>query len=153
MASLLNLLALSALALPLTSAHFIVNAPAALGFNSQLQGTAPCGGFSFVANGASDYHVDGEAIALQTLHAQSNIIYRATLDRTWASNWTVLFPIVTEYGLGNFCEPSIPVPASWVGQTGTLQVVQHAEDGLLYQVFYSTPHEPSHATAVADLFN
>lgn len=69
---------------------------------------------------------------MTTLHPQSNFLFRATLDQT-ATNWTVL-SLITEYGLGAFCEPALAVPAAWVGSQGLLQVVQNAEDGVHYQV-------------------
>jgi hypothetical protein len=43
-------------------------------------------------------------------------------------------PAVQQTGLGDFCEPVVPIPASWAGQTGILGVVQDAPDGILYQV-------------------
>ena len=39
-----------------------------------------------------------------------------------------------EYSLGAFCEQDVPAPAAWAGKQGVLQVIQHAEDGVHYQV-------------------
>jgi hypothetical protein len=117
-------------------AHFLLNYPATVGFDDDLEGTAPCGGFSpdFSTDNVTDFYVDGDNIATNLLHAQGVWLYRATLDQTAeANNWTQLFPETLQTGLGKFCEPAIAVPASWAGQKGVISVVVDAPDGLLYQ--------------------
>jgi hypothetical protein len=128
------LLALS-LATP-GSTHFLVNTPAPLGSNINNEDTAPCGGFTPTSSDTvTDFHVEGDAIGVSTLHAQAFFAYRAMLGTSLSSpNWTVLLPTVEEFGLNSFCEPSIPVPASWSGSSGLLQIIQDAEDGVHYQV-------------------
>jgi hypothetical protein len=61
-------------------------------------------------------------------------LIRGTLDATASGNWSDLFPVFAEYGLGAFCEASVPAPAGWAGSRGVIQVLQDAEDGVHYQV-------------------
>ncbi|KUJ17379.1 uncharacterized protein LY89DRAFT_684441 [Mollisia scopiformis] len=118
-----------------TTAHFILNYPTTLGFNQNAEDDSPCGGATISFTNTTAFHLSGDAIAVTTLHPQSNFLYRATTDQIGTSNWTVL-SLVAEYGLGAFCEPALSVPDSdWEGKMGLLQVVQNAEDGVHYQVF------------------
>ena len=132
-----KLIALLSLALaPLALAHFVVNFPTPLGSNIDNEDIAPCGGFTpSASDNLTAFHVGGDAVSLTTLHAQSFFEYRGMLGSSLSSpNWTGLIPTVEEYGLNNFCEPSIAVPAFWAGSSGLLQIVQDSEDGVHYQV-------------------
>ena len=132
-----KLIALLSLALaPLASTHFVVNIPAPLSSNIDNEDVAPCGGITpSNSDTLTDFHVGGEAISLTTLHPQSFFEYRGMLGSSVSSpNWTVLIPTVEQYGLNNFCEPGITVPASWAGSSGMLQIIQDSEDGVHYQV-------------------
>jgi hypothetical protein len=122
---------------PLASAHFIVSTPPPLGDNINNEAVAPCGGFTpSSSSNVIDFHVAGDAIGLTTLHEQSYFAYRGMLGTSLTSpNWTILIPTVEEFGLNNFCEPSVPAPASWAGSTGLLQIIQDSEDGVHYQVW------------------
>jgi hypothetical protein len=122
--------------LRLSWAHFIVLTPPPLGSNINNEDVSPCGGFTpSPADNVTDFHVGGDAIGLTTLHAQAYFAYRGQLGTSLSSsNWTVLLPTVEEYGLNDFCEPSIVVPAAWAGSVGLLQIIQDAEDGVHYQV-------------------
>jgi hypothetical protein len=121
----------------LSVAHFIVNIPPPLGNNINNQDIAPCGGFTpSASDNATDFHVEGDAIGLTTLHAQAFFAFRGMLGISISSaNWTSLLPTVQEFGLNSFCEPSVAVPASWAGSGGLLQIIQHSEDGVYYQVW------------------
>ena len=129
---LLSLLVTTSLA----TAHFLLNTPTTIGFDDDNEGIAPCGGFNVTFDKVSDFHVDGDAVSLKSTHPQANWLFRATLDKTAAGNWTDLLPVVNEGGLGAFCEESVKVPADWAGSQGVLQIVQNAVDGLLYQVSF-----------------
>jgi hypothetical protein len=134
-----KLIALLSLALaPLASAHFDITIPPPLGNNINNEGTSPCGGFApSASDNITDFHVGGDAISLTTLHPQSFFEYRGMPSTSLAApNWTELIPTVEQYGLNNFCEPSIAVPASWAGSSGLLQVIQDSEDGVHFQVFH-----------------
>jgi len=126
-------------ALPLASAHFLLQYPATAGFNDNQEGTAPCGSFTPFTPGSAnitDFHVGGDAVAVTSTHPAALWLFRAALGTDMAAaNWTQLVPTVGQTGLGNFCERQLVAPASWAGQKGIVQVVQdNAADGVLYQV-------------------
>jgi hypothetical protein len=117
------------------SAHFYLNYPATIGFDDMLENEAPCGSFSvnFATDNITNYHVGGDTLAMTSIHPQATWLFRATLDITAGGNWTTLMPAVMQTGLGDYCEPSVAVPASWAGSKGVIGVVQDAPDGILYQ--------------------
>ncbi|KAH8846557.1 hypothetical protein MCOR27_002134 [Pyricularia oryzae] len=116
------------------SAHYSLLIPKPLGTDDEQQGSGPCGGYTpdFSKNTVSDFHVGGSNVGMRLGHPQATWLFRGTLDKTGQNNWTQLFPHVTQSGLGNFCEPSIPAPESWAGKEGIIGVVGKAEDGLLF---------------------
>lgn len=118
-----------------TYGHFLLNYPATVGFDDETEGTAPCGGSKAPFTNATDFHVDGDAVALTSTHPSALWTFRGTLDTTASGNWTDIFsePIF-QSALGDFCEPQVKVPSSWAGHAGILQITQHATDGALYQV-------------------
>lgn len=120
----------------LAKAHFEVLHPEPLSEEEGDQNAGPCGGFdpSFSDSPVTDFHVGGEAIALKNGHAQVNWLFRATLDESAQSNWTQIFPIVQQAGIGDFCEPAITVTEEWVGKKGVLGLASNAPDGFLFQV-------------------
>ncbi|PQE30447.1 gpi anchored protein [Rutstroemia sp. NJR-2017a WRK4] len=128
-----TLLGMVLLAARAALSHFVLNYPPSLGFNADNEDVSPCGGFTPSLANTSDYAVAQNAIAFTTLHPQSTFIFRATLDGTAKGNWTNLLPVFEVYGLGSICETDVVVGSEWIGQTGLLQVVQHAEDGVHYQ--------------------
>lgn len=131
--ALLNLLLLPALA----AAHFTLDMPAAVGpFDEDNEGTSPCGGvmLDFTSDNITDFHVGGEAISLFLGHPQANFLIRATTDQTGSSNWTQIYPIFTQTGEGDYCQPAVAAPEGLVGQKGVVGVVCDGPDGLLYQV-------------------
>lgn len=139
MAPLRSLAASALLFLSAANAHFNLNLPASLegnSFDEEKEPNAPCGGGNpdISSNTATDFHVDGDAVAVKLGHPQANFLIRATLDPHAAGNWTQLFPIVQQSGLGSFCEKSVTAPKEWVGKKGFISVVCDAPDGLLWQV-------------------
>jgi hypothetical protein len=120
-----------------SSAHYLLNYPPTIGFDDAAETTGPCGSFTidFSTDNFTNFYVDGSEIAVTSIHPQANWLFRATLGSDQnTNNWTQLMPIIQQTGIGNFCEPAVPVPASWAGQKGILSVVQSAPDGILYQV-------------------
>lgn len=124
------------LAVRQSSSHFLLNYPPTIGFDDNLEATPPCGSFTvdFAKDNVTDFHVDGNAIAMMSIHPEATWLFRATLDLNATANWTSLLPVVQQSGLGDFCEPAVTAPSLWVGQKGVLGVVQHGPDGILYQV-------------------
>lgn len=121
----------------LAAAHVTLNAPAPVGpFDEDNEANAPCGGVTidFSKDNVTDFHVGGEPIDLFLGHPTAGWLIRGTLDQTATSNWSQLYPIFTQNGLGDYCQPAVAAPESWVGQKGILGVVANAPDGLLYQV-------------------
>lgn len=129
---------LSLLLLPaIAAAHFTLDAPPAVGpFDEDSESTQPCGGVTldFSKDNVTDFHVGGEAVALFLGHPQASWLFRATLDQTGTDNWTMIYPVVTQTGEGDYCQPAVAAPSSWVGQKGVLGMVCDGPDGLLYQV-------------------
>ncbi|KAK0639887.1 hypothetical protein B0T16DRAFT_337055 [Cercophora newfieldiana] len=120
------------------NAHFILLAPPSLegsSLDDSKEANAPCGALvpDLSQKSATDFHVDGDFISLQLGHPQANWLFRGTLEDKASGNWTQLFPIVLQSGLGNFCEPIVTAPKSWVNKTGVIGVVANAPDGTLYQ--------------------
>lgn len=136
-----SLFATTAIFLSAANAHFELLRPPPLegdSMNDGLQVNAPCGGGvpDLSQDIASDFHVDGDAVAVSLGHAQATWLIRATLDSSAEGNWTQLFPIVTQSGRGEFCEPAVVAPREWVGRKGIISTVCKAPDGLLYQVSF-----------------
>jgi len=127
--------AIASLLLASASAHFTLDYPQSLAmFDEDTEPTGPCGGPSLNSSSpVTDFHVGGDNLAMTLLHPQGTWLFRATLDTTASSGWSVLFPEVQQSGLGQFCEPKIPVNASWAGKKGIISVVVDAPDGILYQ--------------------
>lgn len=137
MAPLQSIVTATLLFLSAAQAHFTLNAPPSFGFDEDTEDSEPCGGVTPNFDDKSkvtDFHVGGEPIAVKLGHTQSNWLYRATLGGSDSKNWTQLFPIVQQSGLGFFCEPSVTAPEAWVGKQGILSVIADAPDGLLFQV-------------------
>jgi len=117
-------------------AHFTVSYPKPLGSSHDEQGTGPCGGITpdLATAEVTDFHVGGDNVATRTSHAQGNWLYRVTLDPKAAGNWTQVYPIVQQSGLGDFCAPLVSVPSDFVGKKGILSVVGGGGHGYLYAV-------------------
>jgi len=128
--SLFALLAASRFA----SAHFLLDFPGTAGFDDDNEGIAPCGGFTvdFTKN-VTAFHVDGDTVALTSIHPAAQWLFRATLDTTASGNWTNLLPVIAQDALGDFCETNVQVPTAWAGSQGVIQIIQDAVDGILYQ--------------------
>ncbi|KAI6710509.1 hypothetical protein JHW43_006950 [Diplocarpon mali] len=149
----------AALLIRQTSAHFLLKYPGTIGFDDELESTAPCGSFSvnFSSNPLTPFHVAGDAIALQSTHPDTKWLFRATIGTPTSGNWTALSPAIAQSNLGAFCRSDIVVPATWVGMNGTIGIAADSPDGVLYQcaaVTYvqgaatATPSACSNATGV-----
>ncbi|KAF7553815.1 hypothetical protein G7046_g6990 [Stylonectria norvegica] len=125
---------LSALA-GLTLAHFELKYPTSIGFSDDNESKGPCGGFTpdFSSKDIVDFHVGGDALAMRLTHPQCNWLFRVTTDEKAEDDWEQLYPIVQQSGLGDYCQPLVTVPESYIGKKGVLSIVSSAVDGLLYQ--------------------
>ncbi|CAM1505043.1 Fc.00g106800.m01.CDS01 [Cosmosporella sp. VM-42] len=128
-----SVLLLSALA-GVSTAHFLLKYPESIGFSDDDESKSPCGGFTpDLTKDLVDWHVGGEAIAVRLTHPQCNWLFRVTTDEKAESGWEQIFPIVQQSGLGDFCEPQVTIPESYIGKKGVVSIVSSAVDGLLYQ--------------------
>ncbi|KAI9051443.1 hypothetical protein LZ554_004489 [Drepanopeziza brunnea f. sp. 'monogermtubi'] len=151
LSSLSSALAASLL-LSQTSAHFLLNYPTSVGFDDEVESSAPCGGFpvDFSTAEITQFHVSGDTIALRSTHPTTSWLFRATVGAPTASgNWTTLSPSIEQSNLGEFCRSDIMVPASFAGRNGTIGIAADSPDGVLYQcaavsfVAGSAPSVPS----------
>ncbi|KAJ4380407.1 hypothetical protein N0V85_008755 [Neurospora sp. IMI 360204] len=81
----------------------------------------------------TDFHVDGDFIALYGGHPQFNWLYRASVQEVGEGNWTQLYPILQQSGLGDLCSPLVKAPKEWVGKKGVVGVAGVGGDGTLFQ--------------------
>ena len=119
-----------------SAAHFTLQSPPTVGFDDDRETMPPCGGFPIDPSKANftDFHVDGDFVAVTSTHPEATWLFRATLDQTAAGNWTSLLPAVQQTSIGAYCEPDLKVPSTWAGSKGVVGIVQDSPDGLLYQV-------------------
>ncbi|TGJ62262.1 hypothetical protein EYR41_002241 [Orbilia oligospora] len=118
----------------LTSAHFFLDTPIAIGFDDLTLTEAPCGGFDPTdrSAGVTEWPVLGYPIALITTHLNVNWTFRAALLSD-VTNWVDIFPRIHQTGIAEFCLPEVPGIEAWIGQDAVVQIIQEAPDGLLHQ--------------------
>ncbi|KAK6499666.1 hypothetical protein TWF481_010029 [Arthrobotrys musiformis] len=127
-------LLLSLLTVSVANAHFTLRYPEPLGKSAAKQDQGPCGGYTIDANTAvTEFHVDGDAVAYSSSHPEVKVLFRIIEGSSPdGANSYKGYPIVEQYGSGDFCEPTVTAPKSLVGKQGIVQVVQNAVDGMLY---------------------
>jgi hypothetical protein len=115
---------------------FLLNYPESAGYNTLTEPNAPCGGAdaNIEKSNMTFWNVGGGSIYLTSEYKVTDYLFRATLDANLTDGWVNLFLILQQNGIGDFCLPSVPVPDSFNGQTGVLQVIANTTDGLFYQV-------------------
>lgn len=121
----------------LSSAHFQLYTPVAIGANSpaeQTEGTGPCGGFPIDnRDNVTSWPVGGYPVYMITTHPQATLAFRAALLND-TNAWINVIPPLSQQGVGHFCDPAILGFAPWVGLPAVLQIAQFAPDGINYQV-------------------
>lgn len=121
----------------LSSAHFQLYTPIAIGSNSpaeQVEGTGPCGGFAIGnRDNVTTWPTGGYPVYMITTHPQVVLAFRAALLND-TNTWINVIPPINQQGIGHFCDPAIPGFAPWIGLPVVLQVAQFAPDGINYQV-------------------
>ncbi|KAL2075688.1 hypothetical protein VTL71DRAFT_631 [Oculimacula yallundae] len=125
----------AALLVSQTSAHFTLQYPATVGFNDDLESTAPCGSFSvdFSTNTITNFHVGGDVLAMRSSHPDTKWLFRATIGTPVTGNFTTVSQVIQQSNIGTFCRSDITVPESFVGQNGTIGIAANGPDGILYQ--------------------
>ncbi|EGX53364.1 hypothetical protein AOL_s00006g230 [Orbilia oligospora ATCC 24927] len=131
-------LLLSLLTVSVANAHFTLRYPEPLGKSAAKQDQGPCGGYSIDGNTpVTQFHVDGDAVAYASSHPSVKVLFRIIEGNSPdGPNSFKGFPIVEQYGSGDFCEPKVTAPKNLVGKQGIVQVVQNAVDGMLYACAY-----------------
>lgn len=114
---------------------FQMNYPESAGYNALTEPNAPCGGAAVNAlkSNMTFWDVSGGPIYLTSQYTVTDYLFRATLNSNLTDGWINLLPVLQQNGIGDLCEPSVPVPASFNGQTGILQVIANTTDGFFYQ--------------------
>lgn len=119
----------------LSSAHFqILYPPQGYEFSEEEQTTGPCGGPIPEVNGETvDVQVDQFAISVRSGHPKGAWSFSYTNSTSEPLNFTEISTLEVQ-GVGDFCLTSFSVPSELAGSSGIVQVVNNAEDGMLYQV-------------------
>ncbi|KAK0713316.1 hypothetical protein B0T26DRAFT_857906 [Lasiosphaeria miniovina] len=131
----LGLSGLAALAQVITlgACHYVLQFPISVGYTDSTEATAPCGGYSATSRTTvTDWPLGGLAIAVITTHSSVTWEYKVALLSS-PTVFVSLTPVLTQTGVGHFCEPVMPGYSPWLNQDAILQVIQHAPDGALYQ--------------------
>jgi hypothetical protein len=117
----------------LVSAHFTLDYPPTTGFDEDQEVNAPCGGFPPDASNLTAWPLSGGEISVDLHHPYALFLFRAQLmgSDTW---FNLSNGMVYMSGLGEGCIHALPVPSSWSGQAGVVQVVGQPPDAILYQV-------------------
>jgi hypothetical protein len=133
-----------ALGLTQVNGHFLLNYPTPIGpFDEDTEGNTPCGGATPSLTNATDFHIGGDVISVQSTHPEAKWFFRATTDPKAAGGWVNILPEIQETGLGLFCEQDLTLPSEFAGKQGYIQVSMDAVDGDLFQVSrpYPSPSE------------
>ena len=135
-AAILSTLAFTA---TLASAHFqVLYPPQGRPFSDEQEATGPCGGPNpEVSDNSADVQVDRFALSIRSSHPEGHWSFRATTSTSAPFNFTDITPMVETMGVGDFCLTYLSVPSEWAGSSGIIQIVDNAEDGMLYQVLFS----------------
>lgn len=117
-----------------TYGHFILQNPKSHGFVDVLEGVSPCGSFEITdRETVTPWFIAGSVVDIVTTHDQATWSYKAALLND-TSTWIDLQPGIRQQGMGDFCLPAVPGPEHWIDLDGVVQVIQHADDGDMYQV-------------------
>ena len=126
MTPLRSLVAAALLVLPTANAYFELLQPPSLegaNLNKDLETNGACGGGVPDLSSTTDFHVDGDSIAIFLGQSQANILIGATLNPQANGGWAQLYPLVQQSGAGNFCQPAVTAPKEWAGKKGLIGIV------------------------------
>ena len=118
-----------------SSAHFSLLWPPVSGSVDEEQQTEePCGGASTeLSDSSADLTVEQFAISVRSSHPEGHWAFNIANSTSEPFDWVTLSEVQTQ-GVGEFCLPSLSIPAEYVGSSGVLQIVDTAADGMLYAV-------------------
>jgi hypothetical protein len=121
------------LALPLlASAHFELQFPGARSDDDTEQASFPCGGHGQTQNRTA-VSLTSIPISMELGHTENIISVFLAVGNEVGSSFNIeLQPTIQEFGPGEFCFPSVPIPADLnitEGTNATLQVVTNAHSG------------------------
>ncbi|KAK0713317.1 hypothetical protein B0T26DRAFT_649311 [Lasiosphaeria miniovina] len=117
-------------------AHFVLFSPVSLGYDDTRETESPCGSFDATdrSTGVTDWPVEGYPVSILTTHGSVTWEANAALISEGAITWVPLVLPFAQTGVGDVCFTQVPGNPAWVGQAAVVQLIQHAPDGLLYQV-------------------
>ena len=128
----------TAVFLTVAESHFLLNYPPSIGFSSDNETIAPCGGYDLIFNNITapsvSVTVDAFTIEVLSTDAQAKWLMRATMSRSAPFDWTNLLPVMSETGTGDFCVPDLALPPGFAREAGVIQVVQDVMGLVTYQV-------------------
>merc|ERR1711939_447058 len=121
------------LSLPLLiSAHFELTFPPSRGTDDKNQASFPCGGYSQSQN-RTLVPLTSIPVVLDLGHTENLIQITLAIGNEVGSSFNYeLLPTIHEMGPGDFCLPSIPVPADLNitdGTNASIQVITNSHDG------------------------
>ena len=100
----MHFLILSLLVLPFTTAHFLLNYPAARGFDEDKLVQFPCGGQDTPSPNRTLWPLAGGPIQLNMQHDRVAVQVLLGLGNDVGVNYNItLVPTLEEEGFGNFC--------------------------------------------------
>jgi hypothetical protein len=132
--------------LPLASAHFKLNYPAARGFDEDNLGQFPCGGQNTVSSNRTKFPITGGPIQLEMEHTSARVQVFMALGNEPGDSFNIeLLPTIQERGPQNFCigAGALTFPPGMritEGTNATIQVITNGDpSGGLYNVSISQP--------------
>lgn len=129
--------------LPIASAHFALNFPAARSDDDTNQATFPCGGHDTVGERTA-VSLESIPLSMELGHSENYLSVLLAIGNEPGEAFNVeLWPTILEQGPGDFCWESIPLPANLSieeGTNATIQVITNGHDGTgLYNVSFPLP--------------
>ncbi|KUJ20088.1 uncharacterized protein LY89DRAFT_641602 [Mollisia scopiformis] len=122
---------IAALLLGQTSAQPSLNYPPSISDGAVLGlDYLPCGGNvpDYSSDNVTDFHVEGDAVALYSNYTQTIWQLGAFLDTgngvNYSNPWTIVLPPINQSGVGDYCNPSVPLPGSFAGLKGVIMIIQ-----------------------------
>lgn len=119
-------------------AHFVLEIPTSIGFDDEKLDQGPCGSFDATdrSKGIAKWSVGGGNIGVISTHGRVTWEINVALVSE-PTRWLPLLQEFAQSGVGNVCIQRVPGFSAWIGRPVVLQIIQHAHDGSLHQVWYN----------------